>query len=305
MPFTHAGGDPQEDYFSDGISEDLITALSKFPDLFIIARESAFKYRGTHADERQIGRQQGVRYLLERSVRRDGEQLRITARLVDMVTGSHLWAESCDRKLSALFTEQDEVTQRIAFTLVSHVSASELNRATRKPAESMLAYDYSLRGKAESAGIAARTRVEQRKRVAEGRRHLRQSLAAEPRYVAAATAPARTYMFTWREHLDDDYQQQSTLDHALTLARHAVDLDPFLAEAHAELGVPGLPQVHVWYAAAAGQTGRDEEATAAAANVVVHLQPDFTVAGFLAFIRLAKQEDADHLADGLRRAGLL
>jgi adenylate cyclase len=112
VPFTNRSGDAQQDYFADGISEDLITNLSKFAGLFVIARHSAFRYRGADLDVRQIGRELGVRYLLGGSVRRDAERIRITAQLVDAETSEQLWAEYYDRELTGIFAVQDEVTQK-------------------------------------------------------------------------------------------------------------------------------------------------------------------------------------------------
>jgi len=133
LPFTNRSGDAQQDYFTDGISEDLITILSKFAGLFVIARHSAFRYRGTDLDVRQIGRELGVRYLLVGSVRRDAERVRITAQLVDSETTTQLWAEYYDRELTGIFAVQDEVTQKIVGTLIARISRSELERALAKP----------------------------------------------------------------------------------------------------------------------------------------------------------------------------
>ena len=134
LPFTNRSGDAQQDYFADGISEDLITSLSKFAGLFVIARHSAFRYRGTDLDVRQIGRELGVRYLLVGSVRRDAERIRITAQLVDAENTAQLWAEYYDRELTGIFAVQDEVTQKIVGTLIAHISRSEFERALVKAA---------------------------------------------------------------------------------------------------------------------------------------------------------------------------
>jgi adenylate cyclase len=193
LPFTNMEGDPQQDYFSDGISEDLITGLSKFAALFVIAQHSAFKYKGTHLDVKQIGTELGVRYLLVGSVRRDAGRVGITAQLVDTGTGKHLWAEHYDRELTGIFGVQDEVTQKIVVTLVAHVTKSELDRALRKPPENLAAYDYCLRANAIMKNIhqdpsgetitAARTLYEQSSPpIRAMRRHFRDSRTPTPRH---------------------------------------------------------------------------------------------------------------------------
>ena len=148
LPFTNLSGDPQQDYFTDGISEDLVTSLSKFASLFVIARHSSFRYRGTNLDVRQIGSELGVRYLLVGSLRHDAERVRITAQLVDAASTEQLWAEHYDRELTGIFAVQDEVTRKIVGTLVAHISRSEVERAQAKPPERFSAYDYWLRGNA-------------------------------------------------------------------------------------------------------------------------------------------------------------
>src|SRR5207253_8018067 len=117
LPFTNMSGDPTQDYFSDGISEDIITELSRFSELFVIARNSSFQYKGKSPDVRQVGRKLGVRYVLEGSIRRSGDRIRITAQLIDAATGAHRWAERYDRKLEDVFALQDEVARTITSIL--------------------------------------------------------------------------------------------------------------------------------------------------------------------------------------------
>ena len=141
------GGDPEQDYFADGIPEDLITELSRFHGLFVIARNSAFSYKGKSPKIQDVGTELGVRYVLEGSVRKAGERVRITAQLIDAATGHHLWAERYDRKLDDVFEVQDEVTRQIVATLPRRVEAADLERAMHKPTANMAAYYYLLRGK--------------------------------------------------------------------------------------------------------------------------------------------------------------
>jgi len=235
LPFKNLSGDPDQEYFSDGMTEELITSLSKFSGLFIIARESAFRYRRSQADERQIGRELGVRYLVEGSVRRDGDRVRVSARLVDTENSRQVWADSYDERMIGLFALQDEVARQITVTLVSHVTTAELNRSLRTPPGSMAAYDFYLQERAEmrrSIGLDRRTQLAS---IMKARDLLHRSLEADPRFAGAFAALAGTYVRSWRERLNDEYRQPSTLDRALEYGRQAVELDPYMAEAHAQL----------------------------------------------------------------------
>ena len=121
-------GDPAQEYLSDGITEDIITELSRFAELFVIARNSSFQYKGKSVDVRQVGRELGVRYVLEGSIRRAGDRIRISAQLIDAVTGAHRWAERYDRKLDDVFAVQDEVARTIVTLLAAHVHKAEAER---------------------------------------------------------------------------------------------------------------------------------------------------------------------------------
>jgi adenylate cyclase len=134
-------------YFADGIAEDIITELSRYPDLFVVARNSSFTYRGKVARVTDLARGLGVRYVLEGSVRRAGNRVRINAQLVDAASGKHLWAERYDRNLEDLSTIQDEVTQSIVAVLPARVQAAALDQASRKTSNSLDADDHLLRGK--------------------------------------------------------------------------------------------------------------------------------------------------------------
>src|SRR5262249_49879798 len=146
LPFADLSSGPQQDYFSDGITEDITTELSRFSELLVIARNSAFQYKGKAVDVRQVARELGARYVLEGSVRRRGDRIRITAQLVDAVTGAHRWAERYDRELIDVFAVQDEVVRAIAAILAAHVRRAEIERALLKPPAAWEAYDYYLRG---------------------------------------------------------------------------------------------------------------------------------------------------------------
>jgi adenylate cyclase len=140
LPFANMSGDPEQEYFSDGISEEIITALSKTPKMFVIARTSSFKYKGKEVDVRTVGRELGVRYVLEGSVRSSEERLRITAQLVDAKTGNHLWAERYDRDMKDIFALQDEITMKILTALRVKLTDGEQARIREKSTDNLNAY---------------------------------------------------------------------------------------------------------------------------------------------------------------------
>ena len=146
LPFQNMSGDPEQDYFADGIVEDIITALSRFTELFVIARNSSFTYKGRSVDVRQVGRELGVRYVLEGSVRKAGNRLRITGQLIDAVTSAHIWADHFDGPLEDVFDLQDEITTSVVGAIAPKLQQAEIERAKRKPTDSLDAYDYYLRG---------------------------------------------------------------------------------------------------------------------------------------------------------------
>ena len=149
LPFTNMSGDPEQDYFADGMVEDIITALSHFKALFVIARNSSFTYKGRAVDVKQVGRELGVRYVLEGSVRKAANRVRITGQLVDTATGAHLWAERFDGGLGDIFDLQDQVTESVVGAIAPAVEKAEIERAKRKPTESLDAYALYLRGLAK------------------------------------------------------------------------------------------------------------------------------------------------------------
>jgi adenylate cyclase len=147
LPFQNMSGDPEQEYFADGIAEDIITDLSRYPNLFVVARNSSFTYRGKAVRITDVARELGVHYVLEGSVRRAGNRVRINAQLIDGASGKHLWAERYDRDLEDLFSVQDEVTQSIVGVLPARIESAALEHAIRKTASSFDAHDHLLRGK--------------------------------------------------------------------------------------------------------------------------------------------------------------
>lgn len=148
LPFQNMSGDPEQEYFADGIVEDIITALSRFKSLFVIARNSSFTYKGKPIDIKQVGRELGVRYVLEGSVRKAGGRVRITGQLIDSSTGGHIWADRYDGDFSEIFELQDRVTTDVVGAITPKLEQAEIERAGRKPTDSLSAYDCYLRGMA-------------------------------------------------------------------------------------------------------------------------------------------------------------
>jgi TolB-like protein len=150
LPLQNMSGDPEQEYFADGVVEDITTALSRFRSLFVISRNSSFTYKGRAVDVRQVGRELGVRYVLEGSVRKLGNQLRITGQLIDAVTGAHLWADRIDGQMKDVFALQDRVTASVVGAIVPRLEEAEIERAQRKPTQNLDAYDCYLRGLRDS-----------------------------------------------------------------------------------------------------------------------------------------------------------
>src|SRR5712671_957611 len=146
LPFQSMSDDPGQQYFADGVVEEIITALSRFSGLFVIARNSSFTYKGRSVDIKQVGAELGVRYVLEGSVRKTANRVRITGQLIDASNGAHLWADRFDGALGDIFDLQDQVTSSVVGAIAPKLEQAEIERAKRKPTESLDAYDYFLRG---------------------------------------------------------------------------------------------------------------------------------------------------------------
>lgn len=227
LPFQNMSGDPEQEYFADGIVEDIITELSRFGWLFVIARNSSFAYKGAGLDVRRIGREVGVRYVLEGSVRRAGSRLRISAQLIEAASGAHLWADRFDGEVGDVFELQDRVTACVVSAIAPKVEQAEMARARRKTTGSLDAYDHYLRG---LAGFARFTREANSAALAEFER----AIALDADYAPAYGMAARTYSqrrgFGW---LTDPAREGAE---ALRYAREAVDRGPDDAVALASAG---------------------------------------------------------------------
>jgi adenylate cyclase len=151
LPFTNMSGDPEQEYFTDGVTEDIITDLSRFHSLFVIARNSSFSYKGKSPDVRQVGKELGVRYVLEGSIRRAGNRIRVTAQLIDALTGNHVWAERYDRVLEDIFAVQEEVTRSIVAAIAPQVEDAEIAASRRVRPGNLSAYEIAVRAYANAA----------------------------------------------------------------------------------------------------------------------------------------------------------
>ncbi len=231
LPFTNMSGDPEQEYFSDGITEDIITELSRFRNLFVIARNSSFAYKGGPINIGSIARELRVGYVLEGSVRRAGNRVRITAQLVDAASGNHLWAERYDRELADIFAVQDDVTLSIVGALTVGLEDEALERARRKRPGSLQAYEHWLRGKRSIWTTGLKN--------LESRRHFERAIAIDPDYSAAHSGLAITYQM---ESLDFPLPAnfRSAYDKAFECAQRAAALDDSDYQAHVALAWPYL-----------------------------------------------------------------
>jgi adenylate cyclase len=211
LPFTNMSGDPEQEYFSDGITEDIITELSRFTSLSVIARNSSFQFRGKSPDIVQIGRRLGVHYIVEGSVRRLGAQVRITAQLIDAATNRHLWAERYDRKNDDLFEMQDEVVRAVVSTLASRVDESEVEGRQHKATQNWVAYDYLLQARRGLSRDETWLRAEA---------PLRRAIELDPTLSEAHALLA--YVLGEKYVLNGD---RSHLDEALNFAERAIALN--------------------------------------------------------------------------------
>jgi TolB-like protein/class 3 adenylate cyclase len=231
LPFTNISGDPEQEYFADGMVEEIITALSRIRWLFVIARNSSFVYKGQVADVKRVGRDLGVRYVLEGSVRKGGGRVRITAQLVEAETGAHLWADHFDGSLEDVFELQDSVAISAAGVIEPALQAAEARRAAHRPTSDLTAYDLYLRALPNFVSAA-------KERIREALDLLEQAIARDPRYgpalALAAMCIQQLHLNGWAESADAGRDQG--LDYARRAVRTA-DNDPFvLASAAAVFG---------------------------------------------------------------------
>ena len=226
LPFVNMSGDPEQDYFSDGISEDIITALSKLRWFFVIARNSSFIYKGKAVHLKQVAEELGVRYVMEGSVRKIGDRVRITAQLNDVVTGSHLWAERYDRDLADVFAVQDEITEAIVAAIEPQLYAAENFHARRKAPDSLDAWDLVMRALSHYWRVTRQDNV-----VAQAL--LEKAISIDPSYGQALGVLATSYMFTAHMGWIDMATAMAKAESAALAAIRADSEDPW---AHNALG---------------------------------------------------------------------
>ena len=183
LPFQNMSGDPEQEYFTDGMVEDIITALSRFKSLFVIARNSTFTYKGKAIDIKQVGRELGVRYVLEGSVRKSAGRVRITGQLIEASTGTHLWAEKIDGNLRDVFDLQDQITAKVVASVAPTIERAEIERAKERPIRATDSYDTYLRGMA----------LFYRRKYGEARSLFKEATEQDPEYAAAYAMSSFTY----------------------------------------------------------------------------------------------------------------
>lgn len=227
LPFNNMSDDPKQEYFSDGITEDLITDLSKLSGLLVIARNSTFAYKGRAVKVVEVGRELGVRYVVEGNVRKAGERVRITAQLIDAATGHHVWADRYDRELKDIFDLQDDVRQKIVTALAVQLSAGEREQLAKRPTDNVVAYDLWARGLEQMNSFT-------REGVLESRRLFEQAVALDPGFARAWGQIANTYAL--EVDLELGTATPEGIKRATKIAERAVALDPSLPQPRWVLG---------------------------------------------------------------------
>lgn len=288
LPFQNMSGDPEQEYFADGIVEEIITALSHFQNLFVIARNSSFTYKSRAVDVKQVSRELGVRYVLEGSVRKSVNRVRITGQLIDASTGAHLWADRFDGGMEDIFALQDQVTESVVGAIAPKLEKAEIERAKRKPTESLDAYDYFLHG------MASYYHVNSREANVEALRLFDRAIKLDPDFASAYGMAASCYL--WRKSNGWMSNQADEIAEAARLAQWAVELGKDDAIALAASG------------SALALVVRDLDAGAAHIDRALVLNPNLAMAwhwGGYARIWLGEPDAGiEHLAHAIRLSPL-
>jgi adenylate cyclase len=279
LPFANMSSDSEQEYFADGITDGLITELSRLPGLFVISRHSSFVYKGVSKRAEQIGAELGIRYLLEGSVHRAAERVRITVQLIDAASGAHLWAERYDRELKDIFAVQDDVTQRIVNVLQVKLAATEGERMGHGGTVNVEAHDCLLRGLERFWKFTPES-------TREARVQLVRAVELDPGYAVGHTWLARVLVFRWIMLWDPNPE---TLEGAYDHIRLAVDLDPKAPHAQAV-----LCWVQLWR--------KQGEAAIAAGWRAVHLDPNNADAYFFLSFALAVSERGEEALHNIVKA---
>ena len=252
LPFVNMGGDTEQEYFIDGITEDIITDLSRLSGLFVISRSSTFAYKGKSPKIKQVAEELGVRYVIEGSVRKSGDKVRINAQLIDAVTGRHLWAERYDRDYKDIFVLQDDITQKIVMTLDVEVFEAEMERIRRIPTENLTAYESELRG-------VAYIRIYKKSTNAQAQQMFERAIELDPGYAGPYVGLGWTYLLEWLWGWSSDPQK---MRRAFELAQMAINLDDSHADAYMLIAM-----VYLW-------KDRQHEQAIAAAQTAIALDPN-------------------------------
>ncbi len=279
LPFVNMSGDPEQEYFSDGISEDIITALSKLRWFFVIARNSSFTYKGKAVHLKQVAEELGVGYVVEGSVRKGGDRVRITAQLNDVATGSHIWAERYDRDLADVFAVQDEITEAIVAAIEPQLYAAENFRAQRKPPDSLDAWDLVMRALSHYWRVTRQDNV-----VAQAL--LEKAIAIDPNYGQALGVLATSYTFAAHMGWENMATVLPIAEHAALAAIVADSEDPW---AHHALGCVYL-------------FARRFDDSLAEFDVALRLNPNFSLAQGYYALALSYCGRAKEAKDAARRA---
>lgn len=282
LPFDNMSSDPEQDYFSDGITEELTTALSKNTLFFVTARNSAFTYKGKPVNVKQVARELGVRYILEGSVRKAGDRVRISAQFIDAVTGNHVWAERFDRPLLDVFAVQDEITREIAGAIGSEFVMAEEDRASRLTADSLSAWELVVRARGHYWKM---TKEDVRK----GRLRCEEAIEKTPGdsrgYSVAALAHTADAVFGWSESRD------RSVSEARRLSEKAVSLNPNDEWAHCS-------EAYALY------MSREFEPAIRAAEEAIRINPNFATAevvlGFILAMAGRSDEASEHIHSAMR-----
>jgi TolB-like protein len=273
LPFQNWSGDPEQEYFADGVVEDIITALSRIRWLFVIARNSSFTYKGRSVDVKQVGRELGVRYVLEGSVRKAANRVRITGQLVDATTGGHLWADRFEGSLDDIFELQDQVAERVVGAITPTLERAEIVRSKRKPTESLDAYDYYLRGMANFHRGTRRA-------ISEALPLFSKAIELDPSFASAYGMAAWCYY--WRKMNNWTGDRAQEFAEGVRLANHALDLG---ADDAVALSRAGHAYAHF---------GGDLDRGVAAVDRALVLNPNLSAAWYLSgFQRISLGEHDD------------
>ena len=263
LPFANMSEDPGQEYFADGITEDIITSLSKLQGLFVIARNSAFQYKGRAIDVRHVGRELGVRYVLEGSVRKSDDRLRITAQLIDTTAGEHVWAERYDRRLQDVFAVQDEITRQIVQELDVKLVFGEQARAWRRSTANVEAYELYLKGTALNLNPT-------KENLYLARKYFQDAIERDPNFAAAYTHLAYTHMLNVLLGFTDSPALE--LERGFKTARRAIALDDSQGHAYTALGRLHMQNDELDKALAYGKRGVELEPNSATAlSVYAHM----------------------------------